>query len=153
MASNRKHISPQRSALKAELYKTSLSSIGKYFGVSELCSLYLYHRSFRSRRKDEKHMQWNVKLQNALIKADKCLGIDWNDIRFGEEVKNLESHGIIVDEMPNTVFKWTDDDEEEEKAKPAADADGWTTVTSKKRKKKKKPEYNIMLVKRPGLFI
>jgi len=97
-------------------------------------------------------MSWNVKLQNAIIKADKCLGIDWNEIRFGEEVKNLEGHGIIVDEMPNTIFKWTENDEEEKNSKSEPDADGWTTIV-KKRKKKKKPEYNIMLIKRPGLYI
>ena len=118
-------------------YQATLDLIRDYFGVSDTCASYLYHRSFRSKRKDDKYMLWNVKLQNALIKADKCLGLDWTALQFGQEYEELAKHGILVDEMEDSVFKWD------------VPFDGWTVVSNKKAKKK----INLGLIRRPGLYI
>jgi hypothetical protein len=130
---------------KVEYYHICLNSIKNYFGVSDLCSAYLYHRSFRGKRRCSKYMCWHIKLQNALVKADKCLGIDWNNIKFGLEDVELKQHGIVVDEMLNDVFRWY-----EEKIIKVVD-DGWTTVVNKKRTNN--PLYNIESITRSGLYI
>ena len=51
-----------------------LTAIQNKFGVSKECANYLYYRSFYSKKKDNRYLPWDVKLQNALIKADRCIG-------------------------------------------------------------------------------
>lgn len=112
--------------MASENYKKVLGDIKNYFGVSEQCSQYLYHRSLRSRRQDSNFLEWNIKLQNAIVKADKCLGIAWEKIIFGEEKQELKRHGILLEDMPSTVFKWNEEEESE-----------WKVVTYKKIKRNK----------------
>jgi hypothetical protein len=63
--------------------------------------------------------------------------------------------GIVMTEMPETVFRWTKELSIQEKAKRKTenevDIDGWSMVVRKKRKANAK--YSINLICRPGLFI
>lgn len=113
--------------MASKFYQQTIKDIQLYFGVSETCAMYLYHRAKRSKRKDETFLEWNIKLQNALVKADKCLGINWEKIHFGTEETELLTHGIDVNEMDNNVFKWTEEENE-----------GWISV------KKKKHNYRFL---------
>ena len=108
-----------------------LQSIMNFYNVSEECADYLYTRASRSKRKGLKYMPWNIQLQNAIVKADKCLGLEWDKLQFGQEAETLKYRGIIVNEMPIIIFKWNKNctlNEEE--------LNEWTTVINKKNKKK-----------------
>ncbi len=91
----------------------------------------MYHRALRSKRSDNNYVEWNIQLQNALVRADRCLGIIWEKVIFGREYEELTLHGIDINEMPNYVFKWN-----------LGNAYGnnadieWKTVERKKSKKK-----------------
>jgi hypothetical protein len=138
-----------------DFYKSDILLIGKYFGVSDECASYLYHRSFRCKRKDNKYMPWDIKLQNAIVKADKCMGLNWNNIHFGQEYDEFANHGIIIEEMSDKVFKWINNDNSNDNSNANSNDNSndnrnkWITVSRKKKKKK----TDIMLIKRPGLFI
>lgn len=136
--------------MATEYYNKAISEISEYYGVSKICSMYLYHRALRSKRSDSTYMMWNVKLQNALVKADKCIGLDWNKILFGNEEENLRTHGISVDEMSETVFKWVDDDVKALTSETTEDNDGWQTVIKKKKNKNPIRKYNFTYA---GLFV
>lgn len=135
---------------KLQIYRDTLNLIKQYYGVSDICASYMHHRSFRSKRRDDKYLEWTCKLQNAVVKADKCLGLDWTRVQFGSEEDEFSRHGIIIAEMPDTIFKWTVEDPIECKTNNTDDLDDtWTTVTRKKQKKK--PAYNLLA--RSGLYI
>ena len=141
---------------KTELYKACIDSISKYFGVTNDCASYLYHRSFRSKRKDDKYLDWNIKLQNAIVKVDKCMGIDWTNVYFGIEEKEFSNHGIIIDEMDEKVFRWgvssdlCDLQDNQDVINDDTSSQKWVTVSHKKKKNK---NNNISLIKRSGLYI
>jgi hypothetical protein len=122
--------------MASENYKKVLCDIENYFGVSYQCAQYIYHRALRSKRQDSNFLEWDVKLQNAIVKADKCLGIVWEKIIFGKEESELKQHGILLEDMPNTVFKWNEEEESE-----------WKVVTHKKIKRNKQSfsKLGIML--------
>lgn len=127
-------------------YKNNIRSISEYFGISEICAKYIYHRALRSKRKcdDPKYIPYSVKLQNSLVLADKCLGIDWEKILFGKEDEMLLTHGIVIDEQDSTVFRWTSDTYKEEPTNPNTDdGDGWQKVVKKKTKKNNKFAFVI----------
>jgi len=150
-------IAQQKSERRTQIYKSSLESISNYFGVSEMCALYLFHRSFRSKRTDDKHLPWTVQLQNALVKVDKC-SANWDQIYFNYEETVLNAHGVILEEMSGSkVFRWPEEEvriaNAKRKANTIPDDDGWTTVTKKTRVRKPKANFNISLVRRSGLFI
>lgn len=134
------------------IYESSLKHIAKYYGVSNECASYLYYRAFRSRRKDDRYMAWTVKLQNAIVKADKCLGIDWEKVYFGEEEDNLSHHGIVIDEMEDKVFRWNEDadNDQDSNSNTSSNNSEWTIV---RKKTKKVPSIDLALIKRPGLFV
>jgi hypothetical protein len=132
-------------------YSQNINDICEYFGVSQVCARYLYHRAIRSKRHDETYLPWSIKLQNALVKADKCLGVEWDKIMFGNEEIMLKNYGIIIDEMDEQVFRWTPkEDEPDVKATKSdvADVDPWQVVTKKKistgKPKKGKLRFNFM---------
>jgi hypothetical protein len=111
--------------MSSNFYKNNIKEISEYFGVTDVCAKYLYHRALRSTRKDESYLDWNVALQNALVKADRCLGIEWDKILFGEEEELLNLYGVDIIPNDNTVFRW--DVEESE----------WKVI----KKKQKKPMF------------
>lgn len=120
---------------KVVRYYKTIEEIAKYYGVSKECANYLYYRAFRSKRKGDMHMPWHIRLQNALVKADKCSDIDWGGISFGQEISVLSIHGIHLEEMDNVVFRWVDQL-----------ANEWTTVDYTKKD-------NLSLIKRTGLIL
>jgi len=89
-------------------YKHNIESIRGYFNVTDACAKYLFHRALRSKRlvDDPKHLEFSVKLQNALVRADRYLDVKWDQIQFDKEQEYLSTHGIIIDEQPDTVFRW-----------------------------------------------
>jgi hypothetical protein len=102
-------------------------------------------------------MEWTVQLQNAIVKVDKCKDVNWDSINFGNEPVILERYGIIMTEMPDTVFRWPTELIRQEKARQKAenemDSEGWSTVVRKTRVRKSSVKYSINLIRVPGLFI
>lgn len=91
-----------------EQYLHNIKSISDYFNVTGACAKYIFHRALRSKRPvdDPKYLEFSVKLQNALVRADRRLDINWDQIQFNKEQEYLTAHGIIIDEQPDTVFRW-----------------------------------------------
>lgn len=102
--------------------KNICNQIQEKYGVSKQCASYLYYRALRSKRKDDKYMDFNVKLQNALVKLDKCLGVEWSKILFDKEIEQLKGFGIFIDEQETEPFSWKE-----------TVADEWTVVSNKKK--------------------
>jgi hypothetical protein len=115
-----------------------LNIISTYFDVSEQCAAYMYYRSLRGIRNDHKHMDYTIQLQNAIVKVDKCLGVDWAKINFDQEADEFAGHGILIDEMDEIVFRWVQEIED----------DGWTPVTNRKKK-----NNIISTMRKVGIFV
>ena len=84
-----------------------IKSISEYLGVSKEASLYIYLRKKRSMKKksDPKYLRWSIQLQNALVKADKCIGFNWKNLQFGQEENELIKHGIAIGvDMENPIL-------------------------------------------------
>ncbi len=111
----------------ADKYATTIAEIQEHFGVSIECAKYVFHRAVRNRKKDDKYLLWTVQLQNALIIADKCLGINWDSLVFGQEEDKLALQGIHIKDMSNSVFQWSISDTNDNE---------WTTVAKKRKKKR-----------------
>ena len=79
-------------------FDTRISAISEYLGISKDAALYIYLRKKRAMRKksDTKYLAWNIQLQNALVKADKCIGFNWKTLEFGKEESELIKHGICM---------------------------------------------------------
>jgi hypothetical protein len=128
-------------------YGERIEAIMTFFGVSKEAAGFVYHRKRRgfpfTKKTDPKFLEWTLKLQNALIKADECVSWDWVDLKFGEEEKILAQNDIFVDNQSDTVIFKHDKKEEE--------ADGWTTVKNdKKNKQRRNKTLQIMgFVPRP----
>ena len=41
-------------------------------------------------------IEWNIKIQNALVKADKISGFNWDDLEFSDDINVLNNNNIIV---------------------------------------------------------
>ena len=66
-------------------------------------------------------MEWNLRLQNALVKADECVDWDWDELKFGSEEQALAQSDISLEDQSDTViFK--------HEKKETDDANGWTVV-------------------------
>lgn len=89
----------------------AVAQISKDFNVSAKCANYMYYRVRRSlSRKSPQYLAWTLALQNALVRADKCL-LNWDDLIFGEEIPILAANGIHL-EKSNEVFRWPSPDGE-----------------------------------------
>ena len=79
-------------------FDVRVDAISEYLGISKEAALYIYLRKKRSWKKhnDHKYLRWSIQLQNALVKADKCIGFDWQKLQFGEEETELIKHGITI---------------------------------------------------------
>lgn len=120
--------------MASEHYMKSIREMQEYFGISKVCAQYMFHRALRAKRTDEKHMPYTLQLQNALVKADKCLGINWERVFFGQEEDNLMSHGIkIQDQDDQVVFRWGWVEVNQESQQE--DDPEWTVVRKKKKEK------------------
>jgi hypothetical protein len=125
-----------------DFYKQTLAEISLYFNVSDACAMYMFHRAKRSKRKDDSYMKWSLQLQNALVKSDKSLGLNWESIHFGLESKELLFYGINIYELSSVeTFRWISSDSSKVIAPADAitrDDNEWITVKPKKDKSKKK---------------
>lgn len=130
--------------MASDHYKQAIDELQNYFGISYVCSQYLYHRAIRSRRVDNKYLPWTIQLQNALVKADKCLGINWDRVFFGSEEQNLLVHGINIKDMPNNVFRWNTEILLKQQESQNSE---WITVSNKRKKKEKG-----LLASKVGIF-
>ena len=83
-------------------------AISNFFNISKECSIYIYYRFKRSLRQpnDKKYLFYSIQFQNALVRADKTLGIDWLTLDFANELCTLEKNGIDIEEQDNKVFRW-----------------------------------------------
>jgi len=133
-------------------YKNKIQVLVLYFGISEDAAKYMFHRRRRGypfkKEDDKNYLAWTTKLQNAIIDADKNTDIDWNDIKFGEDVKVLDtlvgidnkSKTVTLDKVKQTNCNLT------RKGRPSSvekiynkdltegDDDGWTVVTNGRNK-------------------
>ncbi len=117
----------------------NINAIKEYYGISRNTALYIYYRFLRSKRTDDKYLPWTLQFQNALVYADKILGIDWINLKFEDENMILDKNGVDIDEIDNnTIFKWTDKMEQNNE---------WIQVS-----RKKKYDYKHT-VKKLGLFV
>lgn len=110
--------------MASERYTATINEMQRHFGISEICARYIFHRVFRSKRKGEKYLPWTLSLQNALVRADKCLGLVWEKVEFGKEAEELSSYGINFTDDAE-VFTWVVAEPEDPE---------WSTVTYKKKK-------------------
>ena len=89
-------------------YKNKITAISSYFGVSEQAAKYMYHRRQRGlpykTETDDLYIEWNVKIQNALVKADKISGFNWDDLEFSDDINVLNNNNIIVNNQSPTVY-------------------------------------------------
>lgn len=112
-------------------YEERISAIEKFFGISTPAATFIYHRKRRGHPfktpTDDKYIEWNIKIQNALVKADECIGWDWDEVHFGKELHALAQHDIHVDKQSSTEVYKHDKKEDSE--------DGWTVAKNTKKEK------------------
>jgi hypothetical protein len=89
-------------------YEDRIGLIQEYFGVSELCAIYLYHRRRRGvpwhKPSDPKYLDWSIAFQNALICLDTITGFDWRSLEFGYEEIQFVKNNIDLAKMPEQVI-------------------------------------------------
>lgn len=88
-------------------YEDKIKIIQDYFGVSEICAIYLYHRRRRGvpwhKFSDPKYLEWSIQLQNAIIYLDTIAGFDWHSLEFGFEEIQFTKNGIDVNQMDKKI--------------------------------------------------
>jgi len=98
---NNKNVSRNKNNLT---YADRINAIEQYFGVSNICAIYLYHRRRRGipwkNRGDPKYLEWNMQLQNAIISLDTIIGFDWPSLEFGLEEIAFLKNNININSMP-----------------------------------------------------
>lgn len=103
---------------KALAYDDKINLISSYFGISEICAKYLFHRRYRGfpfhKKNDPKFLAWSITLQNAIILLDTLVGFDWETLEFGYEelvfnkydinIENIEDDPIrLVEEVQHNI--------------------------------------------------
>lgn len=112
--------------MSSDRYIKSICELQKHFGISKVCAQYLFHRALKAKKSNDNQMAYSLQLQNALVKADKCIGINWEHIYFGQEINNLATHGIKISEQDsNKVFRWVEEFNQNS---------DWVIVSNKKKK-------------------
>lgn len=88
-------------------YEGKIKIIQEYFGISELCAIYLYHRRRRGipwhKPSDPKYLEWSIQLQNAIICLDTITGFDWRGLEFGYEEIQFIKNNIDISKMPESI--------------------------------------------------
>jgi hypothetical protein len=85
-------------------YVDKIYAISMYFGVSSDAAKYMYDRRrlgvpYRNNT-DDLFLEWNTKIQNALVKADSIDGFDWNKLNYYDDIDMLALNGIVVEDQP-----------------------------------------------------
>jgi len=123
--------------------KTYIKEIKKYFGVSEECAKYMYYRSRRStiHPRSPRYLYWDLALQNALVKLDKILGVNWDKLIFGKEKDQLLEQGIDFDYTETKTIIWnnqnadeSDNFKESGEGRSSEESGKWNLVNKKKYK-------------------
>ena len=114
-------------------YDERIAAIVRFFGISRPAASFIYHRKRRGypfkKPTDEKFLEWSLRLQNALVKADECIGWDWNDVHFGQEEQELARNGIHIDRQSDSETRRNEPNTDEDPN------DGWTVVKSEKKER------------------
>ena len=81
-------------------YQDKINSISSYFGVTNEAAKYMYHRRrygfpFKNEN-DTNFIKWDNKVLNALIKADKLEGFNWDLLLFDDDMQLLLEKNIDV---------------------------------------------------------
>ena len=128
-------------------YKNKITAISSYFVVSEQAAKYMYHRRQRGlpykNETDDLYIEWNIKIQNALVKADKISGFNWDDLEFSDDINVLNNNNIIVNNQSPTVYINKNNElnneknnqiecDENNQSDNTDETDGWTTVITDK---------------------
>ena len=129
-------------------YKNKITSISSYFGVSDQAAKYMYHRRQRGlpykNETDDLYIEWNIKIQNALVKADKISGFNWDGLEFSDDINVLNNNNIIVNNQAPTVYINKNKElnyneknnqiecDENNHSEITDETDGWTTVITDK---------------------
>ena len=129
-------------------YKNKITAISSYFVVSEQAAKYMYYRRQRGlpykTETDDLYIEWNIKIQNALVKADKISGFNWNDLEFSDDINVLNNNNIIVNNQSSTVYINKNNElnyngknnqiecDENNQSEITNETDGWTTVIADK---------------------
>ena len=85
-------------------YNNKINAISSYFGVSFNAAKYMYNRRQRGfpykHETDMLFLEWSIQLQNALVKADKISGFNWDDLNFDNDINILNTNNIKVNDQP-----------------------------------------------------
>ncbi len=116
-----------------------------YFGLSEAAAQYICYRAVRSilPAKHPKYLPFDIKLQNAIIELDKCIGVMWNRMFFTRERDYLILYGIILEDMPVTVVRRCEINLAE---------DDWTVVEDRKKIRRKR-DKGLEMMRAIGLIL
>lgn len=106
---------PYRKALS---YDDKIKLISEYFGVSETCAKYLFHRRYRGypfhKKNDSKYLAWSITLQNAIIILDTLVGFDWNTLEFGYEELVFNKYDINIEDIDDDPIRLVEETENTE---------------------------------------
>lgn len=126
-------------------FKDKINAISSYFNVSVPSAKYIYHRRKKGQpfknESDVGYMQWDMKIQNSLIKADLIKEFDWKNLKFINDVTTLNNFGIDVESQDDKLYtnkKENDFNESNEL--------GWTVVTRRRSNKNKKILTKLHLI-------
>ena len=121
-----------------------------YFGLSEAAAQYICYRAVRSILpvKHPKYLPFDIKLQNAIIELDKCIGVMWNRMFFTRERDYLILYGIILEDMPVTVVRRCPEGTE----RSCAAEDDWTVVEDRKKIRRKR-DKGLEMMRAIGLIL
>lgn len=121
-------------------YDERIGAIMRFLGISQAAAGFIYHRKRRgapfTRPENNKFLEWSLRLQNALVKADECIGWDWEEVRFGEEAQALARHDIYIENQS--------DSETYRNVPSREESDGWTVVKSERDEYKYNKTLQIM---------
>jgi hypothetical protein len=88
-------------------YEKRIEIIRDYFGVSEMCAIYLYHRRRRGvpwyKPGEPKYLEWSIQLQNAILHLDTIHAFDWHGLEFGYEEIHFTKNNIDLNSMSTEV--------------------------------------------------
>ena len=125
-------------------YNNKINAISSYFGVSFNAAKYMYNRRQRGfpykHETDMLFLEWSIQLQNALVKADKISGFNWDDLNFDNDINILNTNNIKVNDQPlkihinkinNYAYNFNENNMNGESNENNMN-EGWTVVTNNK---------------------
>ena len=88
-------------------YEKRIEIIREYFGVSEMCAIYLYHRRRRGvpwyKLGEPKYLEWSIQFQNAILHLDTVHAFDWRGLEFGYEEIQFIKNNIDLNSMSSEI--------------------------------------------------